>query len=182
MRRIPLALSLAAATCLLAPGIALALTVENISLERMTRESHTIVYGTVLSSHAEWEGKNIYTYTTIQVRESLKGARSASLTVKQLGGTVGDVGQEVSGTPRLRQGEDVVLFLIQWQGAYWVHSIVLGKFSIVKQDGGLVAFNDLNNIGLIDPVTKREITQANQKSNHIPLGRFLDEVRSFVNR
>lgn len=158
------------------------LTVENISLDRMTNESHTIVYGTVLSSYSQWEERAIYTYTTIRVRESLKGDKSATVTVKQMGGQVGDIGQEVNGTPKLRPNEDVVLFLTEWKGNYWIHSIALGKFSVIDEDNKAVAFNDLNNIGIIDPVTKREITESNKKSNHIPLQNFLNEVRSLISK
>ena len=156
------------------------LTVEHISLERMTRESHTVVYGTALSSYAQWEGNNIYTYTTVQVRESLKGSNSSTVTLKQLGGIVGDVAQEISGSPSLRRNEEVVLFLVQWRNHLWIHSIVLGKFSVATEDNKSVAYNDLNNIGLIDPVTKEEIRQSNSKSNHIPLQSFLREVRTFI--
>ena len=180
MKTVSLALSMVIGLCLVVAGIAFSLTVEKLSLERMTRESHTIVYGTAISSYSQWEDKNIYTYTTIRVRESLKGDNSTSIVVKQLGGTVGDAGQEVSGSPKLHQGEDLVLFLIQWKGAYWIHSIVLGKFSVINENNRPVAFNDLNNIGLIDPATREEITQSNQKSNHIPLQSFLSEVRSFT--
>ncbi len=160
----------------------LSLTVENISLERMARESHTIIYGTVLSSYSQWEEKAIFTYTTIRVQESLKGDNSLTITVKQMGGQVGDIGQEVNGTPQLHRNEEVVLFLTQWKGSYWIHSIALGKFSVVNEDNSLVAFNDLNNIGLIDPVTRQEITQPNKRQNHIPLPNFLNEVRSFINK
>jgi hypothetical protein len=159
----------------------LSLTVENISLERMARESHAIVYGTALSSYSQWEGKSIFTYTTIRVKESLKGENGATIVVKQMGGHVGDIGQEVSGSPQLHRNEDVVLFLTRWNGSYWIHSIVLGKFSVVSEENGMVAFNDLNNIGLVDPVTRQEITQPNKKLNHIPLQNFLNEVRSFIN-
>ena len=166
--------------CILVAGVAVALTVENISLERMTKESHAIVYGTVLSSSSQWENRNIYTYTRVRVKETLKGDNNAIIVVKQLGGQVGEIGQEVSGTPKLVRNEDVVLFLVRGSDHFWIHSIVLGKFSVVDEDNGLVAYNDLNNIGLIDPVTKREITAADKKSNHIPLSAFLGEVRSYV--
>ncbi len=159
---------------------AFSLTVENISLDRITSESHTVVYGTVESSYSQWEERAIYTYTTIRVRESLKGDNSATITIKQMGGQVGDIGQEVSGTPKLRRNEDVVLFLTRWKDNYWIHSIALGKFSVINEDNRAVAFNDLNNIGIIDPVTKREITESNKKSNHIPLRSFLTEVRGFI--
>jgi hypothetical protein len=166
--------------CILAAAATVGLTVENLSLERMTQQSHTVVYGTVVSSYAQWEERNIYTYTTLRVRESLKGERSSTIVVKQLGGTVGEISQEISGSPKLRRNEDAVLFLVQWKGHFWIHSIVLGKFSVVTEGNTSVAYNDLNNIGLIDPVTKEEITRPGGKANHIPLQRFLSEVRSFI--
>ena len=99
-----------------------------------------------------------------------------------MGGRVGDITAEVTGSPELIQGEDVVLFLVEWQGSYWIHSIILGKFSVVEQNGDLVAYNDLNNIGLIDPVTRREITDPTKKTNAFPLGSFMNEIRSLSNR
>lgn len=180
-RRIHRNAAAAACICLLA-ATALPLTVEKLSLERMTGESHTIVYASVVSAYAQWEGRNIYTYTTLRVRETLKGEPGHTITVKQLGGSVGEIAQEISGSPRLRPDDDVVLFLVRWQNAFWIHSIVLGKFSVVREEGRLVAYNDLNNIGLIDPVTKEEITKPDLKANRIPLDNFLGEVRSFINK
>jgi len=171
---------LGACTALLLVYLAEALTVENISLDRMTDESALIVYGRVISAHSQWEAKTIYTYTMVRVNESLKGGGGSVVTVKQLGGRVGETGLEVSGSPELKAGEDVVLFLTHWQNQYWIHSIVLGKFTVTNEDGNLVAYNDLNNIGLVDPITKREVTEPNQKLNHFPLDSFLSDIRSYT--
>lgn len=172
--------ALAVWASLLMVNLAGALTVEMISIERMTGESSLIVYGRVLSAYSQWEGRTIYTYTTIRVNESLKGEGGSIVTVKQLGGQVGETGLEVSGSPELKTGEDVVLFLTHWQNQYWIHSIVLGKFTVTNEDGNLVAYNDLNNIGLVDPITKREVTEPNQKLNHFPLESFLSDIRSYT--
>ena len=76
--------------------------------------------------------------------------------------------------------EDVILFLTSWQDHYWIHSIVLGKYSVITTAGETFAYNDLTNIGLIDPVTKREVTAPEQKRNNFPLHSFLTDVRAFA--
>jgi len=167
---------------LLLVNLARALTVENISIQRMTTESALVVYGHVESTYSQWEGKTIYTYTTVSVREAIKGAAASRITVKQLGGKVNEMALEFPGSPELRVGEDVVLFLIRWENQYWIHSIVLGKFSVVTVSGDTWAYNDLSNIGLIDPGTKREVTEQNEKRNNFPLQSFLSMIRSYTHQ
>ena len=127
-----------------------------------------------------WEGNNIYTYTQLEVIDPIKGTSGDRLTVKQLGGKVGEDALEVPGSPKLKQGEEVVLFLVRWNDAYWIHSIVLGKFSVKRDQGRVEAINDLNNVGLIDPATGSEITDAAGKINTIPLDLLKAQVRSYV--
>jgi hypothetical protein len=174
--------SLSLLACIMLVNEAVPLTVAKISLEEMTSRSNLVIYGTVVSAHSQWEGKAINTYTRVRVQETLKGTDGEFVTVKQMGGRVGDITDEVTGSPELTQGEDVVLFLVEWQGNYWIHSIVLGKFSVVTQKGSLVAYNDFNNVGLIDPVTRREITDPTKKINAFPLESFLNEIRSLSTR
>jgi hypothetical protein len=158
---------------------AVPLTVERVSLERLTRSSQLIVRGKVLRSISRWEDRNIYTYTTIRVLESLKGGAQPEITVKQMGGTVGEISEVISGAPELQNGEEVILFLVSWKNNYWIHSIVLGKFSVVLENGAPVAYNNLNNVGLIDPVTKREVTGPSARINAFPLVPFVSEIRSY---
>lgn len=177
-----LAAMLGLAACMVFVSDAIPLTVEKVSLERMAAESNLIVYGTVVTSHSQWEGNVINTYTTIRVHESLKGSAGDFVTVKQMGGRVGDKGDEIPGSPKLKPDEDVVLFLVEWNGNYWIHSIVLGKFSVVTRKGQRVAYNDLNNVGLIDPTTGREVSNITEKINAFPLDSFMSEIRATVNR
>lgn len=81
----------------------------------------------------------IYTYVSIQVVDVLKGSiRDAEVTIKQLGGRVGDRELYIAGQPSFAVGEDVLLFLevrprdrtltttAGWQG----------KFTIVRNASG----------------------------------------------
>jgi len=156
-----------------------ALTVEYVGIDRLAKESSIIVYGKVLSSYSVWEGHSIYTYTTLSVKEMIKGeTASKKVVVKQLGGTVGHISQAVDGTPKLQSGNNVVLFLRYWKGAYWIHSIVLGHFNIIEEDGIKYAFNNLNNVGLIDPVTKKLIEDENRIENRFELNTFISSIKN----
>ncbi|MFN0157541.1 MAG: hypothetical protein ACKVRP_05645 [Bacteroidota bacterium] len=183
MKMFPRAILKSTAVALLslsALNVMLALTVEKVSLQRMTEESRLVVHGKILSSYSQWEGNNIFTYTTVRVIEPIKGETSETVIVKQVGGTVGDTGSEIAGTPKLLRNEEVVLFLTEWKGSYWIHSIVLGMFTVEEEAGVRVAYNNLNNVGLIDPVTREEIVDPNQKNTHFPLQDFLQQVRSLA--
>jgi hypothetical protein len=146
---------------LLLGGVLLAgtagLTVKKTSVEELTASSQLVLHARVGSSSSQWEDKNIYTYTQLEVIEPIKGSPPERVTVKQLGGRVG-------------------------QEAYWVHSIVLGKFSVERAEGRVVAVNDLNNVGLIDPATGREITDAADKRNAVPLDLLKRQIRTYIIR
>jgi hypothetical protein len=157
------------------------LTVEYIGLERMTKESQIIVYGKVLSSYSVWEDKSIFTYTTIEIKELIKGEyRSQKIVVKQMGGTVGYISQVVDGSPKLEIGKEVVLFLRDWKGAYWIHSIVLGHFQVYEENGKKYAVNNLNNVGLVDPITKKLITDESKLENRFELNTLIQSVKNYA--
>jgi len=156
------------------------LTVKKATVDQLVESSQLILHARVTSSSSQWEGNNIYTYTQLDVIEPMKGLPAERVTVKQLGGKVGQEALEVPGSPKLEHGEEVVLFLVQWNNAYWIHSIVLGKFSVVRAEGRAEAVNDLNNVGLIDPVTGAEITDAASKRNALPLDMLKEQVRRYV--
>lgn len=102
---------------ILALGAALpeATTVRRMHLEDLVRESDWIVVARPLSSHSAWDADHrlIWTYTTVEVSDSLKGEAPRRLVVAELGGEVGDIGLRVSGTPRFQIGEESLLFLVR---------------------------------------------------------------------
>jgi len=106
--------------------------------------THVLV-GEVKSIESRWEepGPTIYSYVKIRVEECLKGAiQGEEVTVKMLGGEVGDVGLIVSSEPIFAVGEKVKVFLeLRESGEFTVVGGQLGKvlLSSGSSAGSLVA-------------------------------------------
>ena len=87
--------------------------VERLSVEDLARGADAIVVARVVATSAAWnEGRTkIYTFTTLEVSDALKGGPAGRVVVKELGGAVGDIAMEASGAPRFSAGEEVLVFL-----------------------------------------------------------------------
>lgn len=98
-----------------AVALATATTVRPMALEDLVRESDWIVVARPVSSYSAWDEDHrvIWTYTTVEISDSLKGARREKLVIAELGGKVGDMNLVVSGAPRFHAGEESLLFLVR---------------------------------------------------------------------
>lgn len=134
-----------------------AIVVEKATLEEITTESHLVVHGKILSKESVWEGKQINTYLTLEVYDVAKGELSGNIiTVKQMGGTVGDISAEVTGSPHFYEGDEVFFFLVDWKNNYWIHSIALGGYSVIEVAGEKYAVNGFNDIEIAEPLYKKQ--------------------------
>lgn len=122
---------------LLVASAALASLNTPTSPEQLVRESHRIVIGTVTTQKMFWNEAHdrIHTEFTIQVDRNLKGDPERPVSVRILGGHVGDRELVVSGTPKLEVGEKVLLFLKDRIEFHAVTHMALGKWSIRTIDG-----------------------------------------------
>lgn len=68
------------------------------------------------------------------ISETWKGAGARRLVVSEPGGTVDGKSLAISGTPRLRAGEDVVLFLYRTPIGYW-RTVGMGQGCYVVENG-----------------------------------------------
>jgi len=110
-----------------APGTSL----KNMSVEEMTRVSPLIVRARCVANFTGLDSGEIWTFTKFRVLETWRGSPPPVITVRLLGGTVGNVTSTVSGVPRFNAGEDVVLFLGSTaRGDYSVVSWAQGTFRI----------------------------------------------------
>jgi hypothetical protein len=84
-----------------------------LTLDDLVDKSDVVVVVTPKSKSARWESGRIITYTTVVVDTAVAGGPAAgdSLTVRTMGGVVGDIGQKVFGEASLPIGAPVVLFL-----------------------------------------------------------------------
>jgi len=169
-----------AALALVLAQAASATTVQKFTLQELTKKAASIVVGTVVDGTSSWDAskKEIYTYYTISVSQPVKGSKNGeTITIRQLGGTVGNIASIVPGMPSFKKGEEVVLFLTQKDAAGypWVMGLQQGKYSVVEQDGLKMVRNDLSGTGLLTPNGRHaEPTVAPDQQ----LGAFLDGIKT----
>src|SRR5208283_5673612 len=124
---------LLAALLVCAALTASATTLERMSVAKMARAAQLVVRAQCIGNSTAWDGGEIWTFTSFTVEDSWKGAPSSAaqqLTVRLLGG-VGNLSSTVSGVPRFRPGEEVILFLQSTaRGDYSIVSWVQGTFRI----------------------------------------------------
>ncbi len=120
--------------------------VRAVNLEDMTERAETIFAGRcvrVKSMHDPQTGRRV-TQATFEVHRAVKGEPGPTITVKLLGGIVGQ--------PRFVEGEEVVLFLYG-ESALGLSSPVgfgQGKFSIIEtKHGRTIAVNEFGNRNLM---------------------------------
>lgn len=107
------------------------------TLGELVRAAENIVVGRVLATHCfETEGL-IYTNALVEVERILKGEAPQQVTVRTLGGQVGDTVLWVSHEARFVTGERTAAFLVHApEGDYAVVGAFKGKFTL--RDGWVV--------------------------------------------
>lgn len=133
-------------------------TLERMPLAKMARTAQAIVRAKCVANSARWEGGEIWTVTDFESEENWKGFPPSRLSVRLLGGSVGDITSTVSGVPRFRVGEDAVLFLeLTKFGDYSVESWMQGTFRVSRdaRTGGAIVTQDTAGFPAFDPLSKR---------------------------
>jgi hypothetical protein len=84
-------------------------------------------------AESRWENGTIWTLTTFDVVETLKGQLPREITVRLPGGRVGHLTATVDGTPKFNPGIEVVVFLERSRaGDFTVAGWVEGTFRISR--------------------------------------------------
>ena len=123
-----------------------------------------IITGKVSHNKSGWnENKTrIYTKTTVQVKEYIKGQNNGSyMEIMSPGGEVGEVGELYTHMPRFEDNEEVLVFLKQdgKNKQYKVLSGEEGKITVVT-----------------DGKTDDQVTRSNMQLQHL-----ISQIKSFVN-
>ena len=143
---------------LLMPIAAGATTLLRMSVETLSQAAGVIVRAQCLENSAGWDAGEIWTFTSFEVKEVWSGSAPARITVRLLGGRVGDFTSSVSGVPRFRPGENVVLFLEATpRGDFSVVSWQQGTFRIRRdvRSGEENVTQDTASFATFDPATRR---------------------------
>jgi hypothetical protein len=120
-----------------------ATTIRPMTIEQMTQAASNVVEAHALNSWSAWNAQHtlIYTYTRVQVVNTLKGSPESYLLVKQIGGAADGYAQQVAGVRHLQPGEDAVLFLYQNKsepGTHVVVGLMQGQFRASRTKSGQV--------------------------------------------
>jgi hypothetical protein len=139
----------------LLPLVAAGTVVIRLTFEEQVKAATAIVRGKVGQSQAQWdEGhRRIWTYTELTVAESLKGSAKGTILVRQPGGVVGPIGQDVAGVATFSAGEEVVLFLHAPpdDASVWgVDGLAAGKVSLVRRLGTRMAVRDVTGLSFYE--------------------------------
>jgi len=98
--------------------------------DQLIAKSPVIVDGTVVSTHTVDRNGTIWTETEIAVARTIKGSVPSKITVREIGGELGDRITKIFGTAEFAAGERVLLFLEQSpRGDYRTMDLFVGKFS-----------------------------------------------------
>lgn len=142
------------------PSLARASLVEAMDLDALVEEADRVVLARVMAATSFYDDLGqIVTDVTMQVEETLKGdeAPGAAITVRRLGGEVGNVGMRVAGEPSFAVGETVLLFgsaldgsatlrplgmaqgavrVFEKEGRRWARSSAAGVAAVRRSAGG----------------------------------------------
>jgi hypothetical protein len=174
-------------------GAALALSataaatiVIKFDVDGLTTTSDAIAIGRVESRSSHWEGQRIVTEVSVRIAVPVSGKAEAGeqVTVRVLGGRVGDLAQHVAGTAAFVPGEDVLLFLERPSSSQArVVGLSQGKFKIVDGPGNkLWAVRDLQGLSLAEVALGDQGQRVAQVSEGldamaaVPLDELLQDV------
>ncbi len=111
-----------------------------VSLDELVVSSSYVVVAKASERQSLWEdtpsGRRIVTYTRLDVERAVVGEPGTSVWVRTLGGTVGDVGQWVSGEAVIKPGERSLLFLHKASSAVVVTAMAQGHYPVIVAEGG----------------------------------------------
>ena len=119
----------------------LATSILEMNLQALTKQSTNVVTGRVISQQSQFDGnqKLIWTYSTVEVDQGIKGGELETLVIQQAGGAVGDTTQIVHGISLLKPSEEVLLFVAPTQNtnsAYKITGLSQGMYRLRVDAGG----------------------------------------------
>jgi hypothetical protein len=113
--------------------VASATTLARIRFEDLAKQATAVARRRCLGAESKWENGEIWTDTLFEVVEQDKGPLPALVTIRTLGGSVGNLHSRIEGVPTFRGGEEAYMFLWGRDGEpYRVLGWSQGTFRIAR--------------------------------------------------
>jgi hypothetical protein len=143
---------LLASCVLLFAAVAGATTIVHMDLDELAKAASTVARVRCIGNETRVEYGTVWTITTFEVTEVLKGSAPRRITVRLVGGRHQDLYVKVEGVPRFGLDEEAYLFLepnrlgeftvTSWtQGTFRVRRIGTGVEQVTQDTGGLAVFD-----------------------------------------
>jgi hypothetical protein len=139
------------------PPAARATTLVRLSLDQLVAGADAVARVRCTYAESRWEGGSIWTVTTAEVVESMKGNLPAAISIRLPGGRAGHFTATVDGTPKFRPGDEAILFLSESRaGGYTVAGWVEGTFRISRdaRTGVETVTQDSSAFAVFDPTAR----------------------------
>jgi hypothetical protein len=168
-----------------------ATTLERLSLDQLTAAADATARVRCTSAQSRWENGQIWTVTTFDVLETMKGTLPRQITVRLPGGRVGHLTAIVDGTPKFNAADEVVVFLERIPGGLKVEPAAGGRFSVaawvegtfrIKRDpqtGVETVTQDSSNFAVFDTATRTFHTEGIRR---MPMEQFRERVATALTR
>jgi len=163
------------------PGVH-ATTLARLSLDQLAAGSDAVVLVRVSGGQSLWENEAIWTLTTAQVVETMKGNLPEEITLRLPGGRVGHLTASVEGTPKFHPGDEAFVFLKESRaGGYNVAGWVEGTFRISRdpRTGVESVTQDSSAFAVFDVATRTFRTEGIRR---MPVEEFRARVAAAVAR
>lgn len=162
--------------------VANATTLARLKLEDLAQQSTAVARLRCLGAKSLWDQGEIWTETRFAVVQSEKGTLPAIVTVRMLGGHLGNLHSHVDEVPAFQAGEEVYLFL--WNrdgGPYRVLGWSQGTFRIARdpQSGFAMVTQDSASAPAFDPSTR---TFQPAGIRRLPVSIFCEQIRKTLRR
>jgi len=159
-----------------------ATTLARLSLDQLAAAADGVARVRCTGVLSRWENGEIWTVSSFEVVETMKGGLQARITVRLPGGRVGHWTAAVDGTPRFNAGDEAVVFLERSRaGGFSVAAWVEGTFRIGHdpRTGIETVTQDSSTFAVFDTAMRAFRTEGIRR---MPMEQFHDRVAAAIAR
>jgi hypothetical protein len=159
-----------------------ATTLARLSLDQLATAADNVARVRCVSAESRWEDGAIWTVTTFDVVESMKGNLPNQVTVRLPGGSLGHLTATVDGTPKFNPGGEAILFLERRRsGGFSVAGWVQGTFRIARDPRTLreTVTQDSSAFAMFDTATRSFVTEGIRQ---MPVAQFRARIATAIAR
>lgn len=159
-----------------------ATTLARMSMDQLAVAADAVARVRCVRVESRWENGAIWTVSSFDVIETMKGSTAARILVRLPGGHVGHMTAIVDGAPIFRAGDDAVIFLERSSaGEFSISGWVQGTFRISRdlQTGNETVTQDSGAFAVFDSATRAFHAEGVHK---MPIGQFRQNLAAAVGR